>query len=60
MAAGLVTQLPDPVQDIDDDPDDQPIEIAGEPLSQTIVASAVDVAVYFADSSALVKCLSRG
>ncbi len=38
MAAGLVTQLPDPAQDIDDDdPDDQPIEIAGEPLSETII-----------------------
>jgi len=38
MAAGLVTQLPDPAQDIDDnDPDDQPIEITGEPLSETII-----------------------
>jgi len=37
MAAGLVTQLPDPAKDIDDDPDDQPIEIAGEPLSRTII-----------------------
>ena len=38
IAAGLVTQLPDPTQDIDDDdPDDQPIEIVGEPLSQTII-----------------------
>jgi hypothetical protein len=38
LAAGLVTQLPDPAQDIDDDdPDDQPIEIIGEPLSETII-----------------------
>ena len=38
MAAGLFTELPDPAQDIDDDdPDDQPIEIAGEPLSETII-----------------------
>jgi hypothetical protein len=38
LAAGLVTQLPDPAEDIDDDdPDDQPIEIMGEPLSETII-----------------------
>jgi putative addiction module CopG family antidote len=38
LAAGLVTQLPNPAEDIDDDdPDDQPIEIAGEPLSETII-----------------------
>ncbi len=38
IAAGLVTQLPDPAQDIDDDdPNDQPIEIVGEPLSETIM-----------------------
>jgi putative addiction module CopG family antidote len=38
LAAGLVAQLPDPAQDIDDDdPDDQPIEIVGEPLSETII-----------------------
>jgi Arc/MetJ-type ribon-helix-helix transcriptional regulator len=37
LAAGLVIQLPDPAEDIDDDPDDQPIEIGGEPLSETII-----------------------
>jgi Arc/MetJ-type ribon-helix-helix transcriptional regulator len=38
LAAGLITELPDPAQDIDDDdPDDQPIEIEGEPLSETII-----------------------
>jgi Arc/MetJ-type ribon-helix-helix transcriptional regulator len=37
IAAGLVSQLPDPSQDIDDDdPDDQPIDIPGEPVSETI------------------------
>ena len=38
MAAGLVTRLPDPALDIDDDdPEDQPIAIEGEPLSETII-----------------------
>jgi hypothetical protein len=38
MAAGLITRLPDPTMDIDDDdPDDQPIAIEGEPLSETII-----------------------
>ena len=38
LAAGLVIQLPDPAEDIeDDDPNDQPIEIVGEPLSETII-----------------------
>jgi hypothetical protein len=38
MARGLITQLPDPAQDIDDDdPDDQPVVIKGEPLSETII-----------------------
>ena len=38
MAAGLVTRLPDPALDIDDDdPEDQPITIEGEPLSETII-----------------------
>jgi len=37
MAAGLITRLPDPSLDIDDDdPDDQPVTIMGEPLSETI------------------------
>jgi putative addiction module CopG family antidote len=36
LAAGLVTQLPDPAEDIDDD-DDPPIMIQGEPLSETII-----------------------
>jgi hypothetical protein len=38
MATGLVTRLPDPALDIDDDdPEDQPIAIEGEPLSETIL-----------------------
>jgi hypothetical protein len=38
MAAGLITRLPDPTLDInDDDPEDQPIAIEGEPLSETII-----------------------
>jgi Arc/MetJ-type ribon-helix-helix transcriptional regulator len=38
IAAGLVSKLPDPSEDIDDDdPDDQPMEIPGEPLSETII-----------------------
>jgi Arc/MetJ-type ribon-helix-helix transcriptional regulator len=38
MARGLITRLPDPAQDIDDDdPDDQPVPIEGEPLSETII-----------------------
>jgi len=36
LASGLVSQLPDPAQDIDDD-DDPPIVIKGEPLSETII-----------------------
>jgi hypothetical protein len=38
MARGLITRLPDPALDIDDDdPDDQPVLIEGEPLSETII-----------------------
>jgi hypothetical protein len=38
LASGLITQLPNPAEDIDDDdPDDQPIVIEGEPLSETII-----------------------
>jgi hypothetical protein len=38
MARGLITRLPDPSLDIDDDdPDDQPVPIQGEPLSETII-----------------------
>jgi hypothetical protein len=37
MARGLITRLPDPSLDIDDDPDDQPVRIKGEPLSETII-----------------------
>ena len=38
MASGLVTRLPDPSLDIDDDdPDDAPVPIKGEPLSETII-----------------------
>lgn len=38
MARGLITRLPNPALDLDDDdPDDQPIAIEGEPLSETII-----------------------
>ena len=38
LASGLLTSLPDPALDIDDDdPDDQPVPIQGEPLSETIL-----------------------
>jgi hypothetical protein len=38
LASGLISQLPDPAQDIDDDdPDDLPVAIKGEPLSETII-----------------------
>jgi hypothetical protein len=38
MARGLIIHLPDPSLDIDDDdPDDQPVPIKGEPLSETII-----------------------
>jgi hypothetical protein len=38
MARGLILRLPDPSLDIDDDdPEDQPVPIEGEPLSETIL-----------------------
>jgi hypothetical protein len=38
MARGLIIRLPEPSLDIDDDdPDDQPVPIKGEPLSKTII-----------------------
>ncbi len=38
IARGLIRRLPDPSLDIDDDdPDDQPVPIKGEPLSETIL-----------------------
>jgi hypothetical protein len=38
MARGLIRRLPDPTLDIDDDdPDDQPVPIKGQPLSETIL-----------------------
>jgi Arc/MetJ-type ribon-helix-helix transcriptional regulator len=38
LASGLLASLPDPALDIDDDdPDDQPVPIKGEPLSETII-----------------------
>jgi hypothetical protein len=38
MTRGLIRRLPDPSLDIDDDgPDDQPVPIEGEPLSETIL-----------------------
>jgi Arc/MetJ-type ribon-helix-helix transcriptional regulator len=38
LASGLITSLPDPARDVDDDdPDDAPVIIKGEPLSETII-----------------------
>jgi hypothetical protein len=38
LSIGLITSLPDPALDIDDDdPDDVPVTIKGEPLSETII-----------------------
>jgi hypothetical protein len=38
LEIGLVSSLPDPALDLDDDdPDDQPVTIKGEPLSETII-----------------------
>ena len=38
LSIGLMTSLPDPSRDIDDDdPDDAPVAIKGEPLSETII-----------------------
>jgi hypothetical protein len=38
LSIGLLTSLPDPAFDIDDDdPEDQPIAIEGEPRSETII-----------------------
>jgi hypothetical protein len=38
LASGLITRLPDPALDIDDDdPDDAPVVIKGESLSETII-----------------------
>jgi hypothetical protein len=38
LASGRIASLPDPALDIDDDdPDDQPFAIKGEPLSETII-----------------------
>jgi Arc/MetJ-type ribon-helix-helix transcriptional regulator len=36
IARGLITQLPDTAADFDD-PDDEPIAIEGEPLSETVI-----------------------
>ncbi len=36
LETGLMSQLPDTDADFDD-PDDQPIEIQGEPLSETVI-----------------------
>jgi hypothetical protein len=38
LSIGLISSLPDPALDIDDDdPADQPVPIKGEPLSETII-----------------------
>ena len=36
LGIGLMTQLPDTASDFDD-PNDQPIDIRGEPLSETVI-----------------------
>jgi hypothetical protein len=36
LAIGLLSQLPDTDADFDD-PDDEPVEIKGEPLSETVI-----------------------
>jgi Arc/MetJ-type ribon-helix-helix transcriptional regulator len=36
LAIGLLSQLPDTAADFDD-PDDEPMEIKGEPLSETVI-----------------------
>ena len=36
LSIGLLSQLPDTAADFDD-PDDQPIDIRGEPLSETVI-----------------------
>jgi hypothetical protein len=57
MASGLITRLPDPTLDIDDDdPDDQPVTIKASRCPKRSSASGAEVAAaYFVDSSALVK-----
>jgi Arc/MetJ-type ribon-helix-helix transcriptional regulator len=38
LVSGRIVQLPDPAKDVDDDgPDDLPVLIEGEPLSETIL-----------------------
>ena len=37
LSDGLLTLLPDDTQDIDDDQNDEPVLIEGEPLSETII-----------------------
>jgi hypothetical protein len=38
LSIGLLTALPDPALDLDDDdPEDEPVTIKGEPLSETIL-----------------------
>ncbi len=38
LEIGLISSLPDAALDVDDnDPDDQPVTIEGEPLSETII-----------------------
>jgi hypothetical protein len=38
LEIGLISSLPDPALDLDDDdPDDQPVTTKGEPLSETII-----------------------
>jgi hypothetical protein len=38
LSMGLLTRLPDPAEDVDDDDrEDAPVAIRGEPLSETII-----------------------
>ena len=49
-----MTQLPDTSADYDD-PEDELIDIKGEPLSETVIREPAEMAVYLFDTSALVK-----
>jgi putative addiction module CopG family antidote len=38
LARGLLSRLPDPAEDVDDeDEDDRPVPVEGEPVSETII-----------------------
>ena len=37
LARGLLSRLPDPSEDLDDDEDDLPVPVEGDPVSETII-----------------------